>query len=84
MSNTEQRDAQIKCPKCRGTKLMLDESILIVETSEIDGRSMSEVLDSVPVSTTGYRAECNSCGHMWKPRRDTVDSFRALTRATTS
>ncbi len=75
--------ALLACPKCKGTKLKLDESILIVETREIDGAKMSDVLDAEPISTTGYDADCSKCGHRWRPRRSTVDSFRNdIARAT--
>ena len=81
---TSHRAGPLKCPKCGRDKLLLDESILIMETRQLQGMEMSDVLDAEPVSTIGYDARCDNCGNQWRPRRSTVDAYRSATaRATT-
>lgn len=64
------------CPKCRSGNLGLVESILIAENREIRNGVISEVLWSEPITTKGYTANCDDCGHRWVPRDKTVEAAR--------
>ena len=58
----------LRCPKCRSGDFLLIEVVEVNVEYGVKGGLLVDVVDRQDVAVIGLAAECQPCGHKWRPR----------------